>query len=238
MPFVKVSLRQLRSLFSAQVTVEYKKCESGAVVPNFLHTVVFSCQHKEEMHLDELRPIVIEQLIKPLVPKYMLTEKTEYLVNPCGTFHLGGPYADAGLTGRKIIVDTYGGWGAHGGGAFSGKDYSKVDRSAAYAARWIAKSLVKAGLCRRVLVQLSYAIGINDPVSVYVDTYRSGKVSNARLLQVIKRNFDLRPGAITKALNLNRPIYRATATFGHFGRPEFPWEVPKELVMEGSNGDS
>ena len=138
---------------------------------------------------------------------------------------------DAGLTGRKIIVDTYGGWGAHGGGAFSGKDFSKVDRSAAYAARWVAKSLVKAGLCRRVLVQVSYAIGVAEPLSVFLNSYGTGNVSDTELLTIVKKNFDLRPGRIVKDLDLRKPIYQKTASYGHFGRSEFTWEQPKDLTL-------
>jgi len=152
-------------------------------------------------------------------------------LNPSGRFVIGGPKGDSGLTGRKIIVDSYGGWGAHGGGAFSGKDPTKVDRSAAYAMRWVAKSLVKAGLCRRCLVQVSYAIGIACPMSLFVDTYGTGTKSDAEILTIIENNFDLRPGVIMKELKLKRPIYQKTARFGHFGRndPDFTWEVPKKL---------
>jgi S-adenosylmethionine synthetase len=150
-------------------------------------------------------------------------------LNPSGRFIIGGPQGDAGVTGRKIIVDTYGGWGAHGGGAFSGKDWSKVDRSAAYAARWVAKSLVAAGLVRRVLVQVSYAIGIAEPLSVFIESYGTSKKSNQELLAIVKNNFNLRPGVIVKELDLARPIYQKTASYGHFGREEFPWEKPKAL---------
>ena len=150
-------------------------------------------------------------------------------MQPSGRFVIGGPQGDAGVTGRKIIVDTYGGWGAHGGGAFSGKDWSKVDRSAAYTARWVAKSIVHAGLARRCLVQFSYAIGVAEPTSVYIDTYGTGIKSNSELLAIVKKNFDLRPGVIVKELDLQKPIYRQTAKYGHFGRSEFTWEQPKEL---------
>lgn len=213
-------------------------------MPERLHTVVFSCQHdmthSDAKSLDELRRIVRDELIIPTIPKYLLSPETIYLVNPCGTFHLGGPYADAGLTGRKIIVDSYGGWGAHGGGAFSGKDYTKVDRSAAYAARYVAKSLVYAGLCRRVLVQVSYAIGVAEPVSVYVDSYGTAAtmprpLTDSQLYKVVRSNFDLRPGAIINELKLKRPIYRQTATFGHFGRSLFTWETPKQLDLSCLN---
>ena len=152
-------------------------------------------------------------------------------IQPSGYFVIGGPQGDAGLTGRKIIVDTYGGWGAHGGGAFSGKDYSKVDRSAAYVARWIAKSLVSAKLARRALVQLSYAIGVAEPLSVYVDTYGTGKKTDEELVEIIRNNFDLRPGLIVQTLNLQKPQYLKTASYGHFGNPEYSWEQPKKLLL-------
>merc|ERR1712127_996627 len=164
----------------------------------------------------------------------IFNRKTCHLhINPSGKFIIGGPQGDAGLTGRKIIIDTYGGWGAHGGGAFSGKDPTKVDRSAAYAARWIAKSLVAAKLAKRCLVQVSYAIGVAEPLSVFVDTYGTGTKSNAELLKIVKNNFNLTPGGILKALDLRRPIYQKTACYGHFGRedPDFKWETPKQLTM-------
>ena len=168
----------------------------------------------------------------PLPLRY-IDDKTIYHMNPSGRFVIGGPQGDAGLTGRKIIVDTYGGWGAHGGGAFSGKDYTKVDRSGAYAARWVAKSLVKAGLCRRVLVQVSYAIGVAKPLSLFVDDYGTSSKSKAELLAIVEANFDLRPGAIVKALDMKKPIFAQTAKYGHFGKPAntpgFTWETPKTL---------
>ena len=173
----------------------------------------------------------MEHVIKPIIPAELLDDKTIYHLNPSGRFVIGGPSGDAGLTGRKIIVDTYGGWGAHGGGAFSGKDSSKVDRSAAYAARWIAKSLVNAGLCKRCLIQLSYAIGVNHPLSIHVDAYGTSEKSEAELVDIINKNFDLRPGCIIRELGLDKPIFKATASYGHFGRDEFPWEKCKELVM-------
>jgi len=163
------------------------------------------------------------------VPAKYLDDKTIYHLNPSGLFIIGGPQSDAGLTGRKIIVDTYGGWGAHGGGAFSGKDYTKVDRSAAYAARWVAKSLVKAGLCKRVLVQISYAIGIAHPLSITIFSYGSSSKSEEELLEIVKNNFDLRPGKIVQDLDLKKPIYSKTSCYGHFGRDEFTWEQPKPL---------
>ncbi|KAG1639507.1 hypothetical protein G6F44_007759 [Rhizopus delemar] len=170
----------------------------------------------------------MEHVIKPVIPEHLLKD-TVYHLQPSGKFIIGGPQGDAGLTGRKIIVDTYGGWGAHGGGAFSGKDWSKVDRSAAYTSRWIAKSLVNAKLCRRALVQLSYAIGVAEPLSIFVDTYGTSEKSQAELVEIIRNNFNLRPGVIVKELDLFKPIYQKTAAYGHFGREEFTWEQPKEL---------
>ena len=210
------------------MTVEYK-LDNGAMVPQRVHTIVISTQHAPEVDNDTIRKGLKEQVIKAVIPAKYLDDKTVYHLQPSGRFVIGGPQGDAGLTGRKIIVDTYGGWGAHGGGAFSGKDWNKVDRSAAYAARWVAKSLVAAGLARRCLVQLSYAIGIAEPLSVFVDTYGTGKKSNAELLKIIKNNFDLRPGVIVKELNLFKPVYQKTASYGHFGRSEFTWEQPKPL---------
>ena len=182
-----------------------------------------------QVSLEVLREEVTEKVIKATIPERYLDENTKYHINPCGAFVIGGPIADAGLTGRKIIVDTYGGWGAHGGGAFSGKDYTKVDRSAAYAARWVAKSLVKAGLCRRVLVQVSYAIGVAEPLSVTVFSYGTSTKTTTQLTEIVKRNFDLRPGVIVKDLQLKNPIFQQTSTYGHFGRDDFTWEQPKEL---------
>ena len=173
----------------------------------------------------------MKYVIKPVIPASLLDDKTIYHLNPSGRFVIGGPSGDAGLTGRKIIVDTYGGWGAHGGGAFSGKDSSKVDRSAAYAARWIAKSLVHAGLCERCLIQLSYAIGVNHPLSIHVDTYGTGKKTEAELVQIINKNFDLRPGCIIRELGLDKPVFKETASYGHFGREGFAWEQCKELEL-------
>eukprot|EP00455_Lapot_gusevi_P004832 TRINITY_DN11_c0_g1_i3.p1 TRINITY_DN11_c0_g1~~TRINITY_DN11_c0_g1_i3.p1 ORF type:complete len:250 (+),score=110.43 TRINITY_DN11_c0_g1_i3:73-822(+) len=216
-----------------QVTVEYKK-ENGAMVPLRVHTIVISTQHDEDVTNEQIRADLMEHVIKPVVPAQYLDEKTIYHLNPSGRFVIGGPHGDAGLTGRKIIIDTYGGWGAHGGGAFSGKDYTKVDRSAAYAARWIAKSLVAANLARRCLVQLSYAIGVAKPLSIFIDTYGTGAKTDSELLAIVEANFDLRPGCIVRDLKLNRPIFRQTAAYGHFGRDnaDFAWEVPKELVLQ------
>lgn len=213
-----------------QVTCEYRM-DNGACIPVRVHTVVVSVQHSEDIELDQMRLELMEKVVKAVIPANYLDDKTIYHLQSSGRFVIGGPQSDAGLTGRKIIVDTYGGWGAHGGGAFSGKDFSKVDRSAAYAARWVAKSLVKAKLCRRVLVQVSYAIGLAEPLSIYLSSYGTGAKSDAEILEVVKKNFDLRPGVIVKELGLKRPIYQKTAAYGHFGRPEFPWEQVKSLVM-------
>jgi S-adenosylmethionine synthetase len=213
-----------------QVVVEYKM-EKGAMIPLRVHTVVISTQHDETVTNEQIRADLMEHVIKPVVPAHYLTPDTIYHLNPSGRFVIGGPHGDAGLTGRKIIIDTYGGWGAHGGGAFSGKDPTKVDRSAAYAARWIAKSLVAAKLCRRVLVQVSYAIGVAHPLSIHVDTYGTGVKTDTEILRIVKENFDLRPGCIIRDLQLTRPIYQKTACYSHFGRDEkeFTWEQPKEL---------
>jgi len=213
-----------------QVTIEYA-FDNGACIPLRVHTVVVSTQHSEKVTLPALREDVIEKVIKSVIPDKYLDENTKYHINPCGNFVIGGPMGDAGLTGRKIIVDTYGGWGAHGGGAFSGKDYTKVDRSAAYAARWVAKSLVKAGLCRRCLVQVSYAIGVAEPLSITVFDYGTSNKSSAELTEIVRKNFDLRPGKIVKDLQMRSPIFQNTSTYGHFGRPEFSWEKPKPLVF-------
>ncbi|XP_023557052.1 S-adenosylmethionine synthase isoform X2 [Octodon degus] len=224
------ALPWLRPDSKTQVTVQYTQ-KSGAVIPVRVHTIVISVQHNEDITLEDMRKALKEQVIKAVVPAKYLDEDTIYHLQPSGRFVIGGPQGDAGVTGRKIIVDTYGGWGAHGGGAFSGKDYTKVDRSAAYAARWVAKSLVKAGLCRRVLVQVSYAIGVAEPLSISIFTYGTSEKTEQELLEVVNRNFDLRPGVIVRDLDLKRPIYQKTACYGHFGRSEFPWEVPKKLVF-------
>lgn len=212
-----------------QVTIEYELREDGSTRPKRVDTIVISTQHSEDVTNEQLRKDLREKVIDVVVPKELLDDKTIYHLQPSGRFVIGGPQGDAGLTGRKIIVDTYGGWGAHGGGAFSGKDYSKVDRSAAYAARWVAKSLVKAGLVKRCLVQVSYAIGIAEPTSLYIDDYGTGTKTKAELLEIVKNNFDLRPGVIVRELDLRRPIFYKTAKYGHFGRSEFAWEQPKEL---------
>jgi len=211
-----------------QITCECAE-ENGAVVPIRVHTVVVSVQHSEKVSLEALRQDVMDKVINTTIPKKYLDKDTVFHINPCGNFVIGGPMGDAGLTGRKIIVDTYGGWGAHGGGAFSGKDYTKVDRSGAYAARWVAKSLVKAGLCRRCLVQVSYAIGLPEPLSVMVKDYGTGVKSVKELTEIVQANFDLRPGRIVKDLKLKNPIFQESASYGHFGRNIFTWEQPKTL---------
>ncbi|XP_061914063.1 S-adenosylmethionine synthase [Entelurus aequoreus] len=220
----------LRPDSKTQVTVHYDQ-KDGAVIPKRVHTIVVSVQHDDYISLEEQKKVLREKVINAVVPAKYLDDKTVYHLQPSGRFVIGGPQGDAGVTGRKIIVDTYGGWGAHGGGAFSGKDFSKVDRSAAYAARWVAKSLVRAKLCRRVLVQVSYAIGVAHPLSISLFTYGSSKKTESELLHIVNKNFDLRPGVIVRELQLKRPIYQQTATYGHFGRPEFSWEVPKKLIL-------
>jgi S-adenosylmethionine synthetase len=201
------------------------------MVPKRVHTIVISTQHSPDVTNEVIRAELKEHVIFPLVPESMRDEHTIYHLNPSGRFCIGGPHGDAGLTGRKIIVDTYGGWGAHGGGAFSGKDPSKVDRSAAYCARWIAKSLVKSGLAKRCLIQVSYAIGVAYPLSVNVETYGTSTKSEEELVKIINDNFDLRPGCLVRDLQLKRPIYTKTASYGHFGREEkdFTWEAAKDL---------
>lgn len=214
-------LPYLRPDGKSQVTVEY---EDGR--PIRVDAVVLSTQHRPDIEMDMLRNDLIEHVIKQVVPGDLLDDNTKFYVNPTGRFVVGGPQGDAGLTGRKIIVDTYGGYGRHGGGAFSGKDPTKVDRSASYAARYVAKNIVAAGLARRCEVQLAYAIGVAKPLSIYVDTFGTGKVSDDVLVRLIEKHFDLRPAAIIKDLDLRRPIYKQVAAYGHFGRPELdlPWE--------------
>lgn len=223
-------LAWLRPDGKTQVTCEYEM-RDGNFVPTRVHTVLISTQHSPDISLDDIKKGLQEEVVAKVIPAELMDENTIVHLNPSGNFVIGGPQGDAGLTGRKIIVDTYGGWGAHGGGAFSGKDPSKVDRSACYAARWIAKSLVAAGLAKRCLVQVSYAIGLAKPLSVYVDTYGTGAKSNEEILAIIDKNFDLTPFGIISALQLKRPVYSATAAYGHFGRNEegFTWEVPKKL---------
>ncbi|RNF06643.1 S-adenosylmethionine synthetase [Trypanosoma rangeli] len=221
-----------------QVTVQYEYDTRGGkqlLTPKRVAVVLISAQHDADVTNETLRKDLMEKVIKTVIPAKMLDADTKYHLNPSGSFVIGGPHGDAGLTGRKIIVDTYGGWGAHGGGAFSGKDPSKVDRSAAYAARWIAKSLVTAGLARRCLVQLAYAIGIAEPLNIHIETYGTGKYDDGRILDIVKKNFQLRPYDIIKQLDLRRPIYHMTSRFGHFGREDksgkggFTWEIPKKL---------
>ena len=189
-----------------------------------IDTVVLSTQHAPEVKQSDLIEAVREEIIKPVLPAKWLSAKTKYFINPTGRFVIGGPMGDTGLTGRKIIVDTYGGYARHGGGCFSGKDPSKVDRSGAYAARYVAKNIVAAGLARRCEIQVSYAIGVAEPTSISVDTFGTGKVSDEKLSEMIRRHFDLRPYGIIEMLDLLRPIYKQTAAYGHFGRSEFPWE--------------
>jgi S-adenosylmethionine synthetase len=205
-----------------QVSVEY--AEDGSVAR--IDTVVVSTQHDPAIGLEELRREVIEKVIKAALPAGLLDEKTRMLVNPTGRFVIGGPVGDSGLTGRKIIVDTYGGMASHGGGAFSGKDPTKVDRSAAYMARYIAKNVVAAGLAKKCQIEVAYAIGVASPVSILVDSYGTGAVSEEKLAEIIRENFDLRPASIISGLDLRRPIYRQTAAYGHFGRSDLdlPWE--------------
>jgi len=211
-----------------QVTIEYAH-DNGAVKPLRVDTVVVSAQHSDDVSTEELRAVIKEKIVRKVIPAELLDDRTVYHIQPSGRFVIDGPQGDAGLTGRKIIVDTYGGWGAHGGGAFSGKDYSKVDRSAAYVARWIAKSLVNAKLARRALVQLSYAIGVAEPLSIFVESYGTSSKTSDELVEIIRNNFDLRPGVIVKDLDLAKPIYAQTAKNGHFTNQEFSWEVPKAL---------
>lgn len=225
-------LPYLRPDGKTQVTVEYKNVE-GAMQPQRIHTVVISTQHSEEVPNDRLRKDLMEHVVKSVMPTRLLDERTIFHLNPSGRFVIGGPHGDAGLTGRKIIVDTYGGWGAHGGGCFSGKDPTKVDRSAAYGARWAAKSLVAAGLCKRVLVQVSYSIGVAQPLSLFVYSYGTNvePLTDSDLLDIVETNFDFRPGCMIRDLKLTRPIYKKTAVYSHFGRDshEFPWEEVKAL---------
>lgn len=230
------SLPWLRPDAKAQITAVY---DSGTGKVKRIDTVVLSTQHDEGISYDELREAVIEQIIKPVLPSEMLSEETKYLVNPTGKFIIGGPHGDCGLTGRKIIVDTYGGAAPHGGGAFSGKDPSKVDRSAAYACRYVAKNIVAAGLATQCQIQISYAIGIAEPTSISIDTFGTGKLNETELIKLVREHFDLRPKGIVQMLDLLRPIYGKTAAYGHFGReePEFTWErTDKALTLKAAAG--
>ena len=220
----------LRPDAKSQVTVEYKD-----KVPTRVDTVVLSTQHSPDISLEDLREAVIEEIINPIIPKELIKGDIKFLINPTGRFVIGGPQGDCGLTGRKIIVDTYGGAAPHGGGAFSGKDPSKVDRSAAYGARYVSKNIVAAGLASKCLVQISYAIGVAKPTSVMVDSFGTGTVSDEKLSELVAQEFDLRPKGIVKTLDLLRPIYKRTAAYGHFGRdePDFTWEaLDKKSVLQ------
>ena len=215
------TLDYLRPDGKTQVTVEYEDDK-----PVRIDTIVISTQHNPEVTREQIEKDLIENVIKPIVDSKLLDENTKYLINPTGRFVIGGPQGDSGLTGRKIIVDTYGGYARHGGGAFSGKDSTKVDRSAAYAARWVAKNVVAAGLAKKCEIQLAYAIGVAEPVSVLVDTFGTGIIADEKISEIISKNFDLRPGAIIRDLGLRRPIFKQTAAYGHFGRTDvsLPWE--------------
>jgi len=226
-------LNYLRPDGKTQVTVEYD--ENGN--PARVDTIVISTQHDENVTREQIQKDLIEHVVKPIVDAKLIDENTKYLINPTGRFVIGGPHGDSGLTGRKIIVDTYGGYSRHGGGAFSGKDPTKVDRSAAYAARWIAKNVVAAKLAEKCEIQLAYAIGVAEPVSILVDTFGTATVPEEKISEAISKTFDLRPGAIIKELDLRRPIYRKTAAYGHFGREdkEFTWEQTNKVEQLKQN---
>lgn len=215
------TLKYLRPDGKSQVTVEYDDDKVARI-----DSVVISTQHAEDVEHDQIEKDIIEKVIKAVLPAELLDENTKYYVNPTGRFVIGGPQGDCGLTGRKIIVDTYGGYASHGGGAFSGKDPTKVDRSAAYAARYVAKNVVASGIAKKCEIQLAYAIGVAKPLSIYVNTYGTGKISDEKIVELINENFDLRPAAIIDYFNLRRPIYKQTAAYGHFGRSDInvPWE--------------
>ena len=216
------TLKYLRPDGKTQVTVEYD--ENGA--PKRLDAVVLSTQHDPDVTQEQIHEDIKKYVFDPIIPEGMVDENTKFFINPTGRFVIGGPHGDSGLTGRKIIVDTYGGMARHGGGAFSGKDCTKVDRSAAYAARYVAKNIVAAGIAKKCEIQLSYAIGVAHPTSIMVDTFGTGKLSDEKLVEIIRENFDLRPAGIIQMLNLRRPIYKQTAAYGHFGRTDvdLPWE--------------
>lgn len=221
----KGELNYLRPDGKSQVTVEYKKNK-----PVRVDTVVISTQHLEEVNLDTLKKDIMEKVIKQEIPEELLDEETKYYINPTGRFVIGGPLGDSGLTGRKIIVDTYGGMARHGGGAFSGKDPTKVDRSAAYMARYIAKNIVANGFADKCEIQLSYAIGVAKPVSIFVETFGTGKLENDEIAQLIYKNFDLTPDGIIETLNLRQPIYKSTTNYGHFGKKGMPWEQIIKII--------
>lgn len=223
------TLAYLRPDGKTQVSVEYD--ENGK--PKRLEAVVLSTQHDENVTQEQIHEDIKKYVFDPVLPKDMLDENTKFFINPTGRFVIGGPHGDAGLTGRKIIVDTYGGYARHGGGAFSGKDCTKVDRSAAYAARYVAKNIVAAGIAEKCEIQLSYAIGVAQPTSVMVDTFGTGKIADDRLVEIVRENFDLRPAGIIRMLDLRRPIYRGTAAYGHFGRTDLnlPWEATDKAEM-------
>ena len=222
----------LRPDAKSQVTIRYEDGKPAAI-----DTVVLSTQHAPDISMESLREAVIEEIVKPILPKELIKGDVKFLVNPTGRFVVGGPQGDCGLTGRKIIVDTYGGAAPHGGGAFSGKDPSKVDRSAAYAGRYVAKNIVAAGLASRCQVQISYAIGVAQPTSVWVTTFGTGKVADETIAELVKKHFDLRPKGIVNMLDLLRPIYEKTAAYGHFGRdePEFTWEATNKAAVLRDN---
>ena len=223
------TLKYLRPDGKSQVSVEYD--EAGK--PIRLEAVVISTQHDEDVTQEQIHEDIKKYVLDPILPKELVDENTKFFINPTGRFVIGGPQGDAGLTGRKIIVDTYGGYARHGGGAFSGKDCTKVDRSAAYAARYVAKNIVAAGLADKCEIQLSYAIGVAHPTSIMVDTFGTGKVSDEKLVEIIRENFDLRPAGIIKMLDLRRPIYKQTAAYGHFGRDDIslPWEATDKVDL-------
>lgn len=229
------SIPWLRPDCKSQVVVEYQTIEGGKLKPVRIYNILISTQHDPSVNQKQIAEVLTEQIIKKVCPAELLVD-TDIVINPSGSFIVGGPKADSGLTGRKIIVDTYGGWAPHGGGAFSGKDPTKVDRSATYYARYVAKSLVAAGLAHRILVQVSYAIGLPDPLSIHIESYGSvqGGRTDEDLVKIVKKNFSFRPGHIIKELDLVRPIYQKTAKYGHFGRtdPDFTWETPKKLNLD------
>ena len=228
-------IQWLRPDNKSQVIINYELHESGKLIPKNIYKVLISTQHDESVTQEEIKKVITDKIIMKVCPQELMSEETSIIINPSGSFIMGGPMADSGLTGRKIIVDTYGGWASHGGGAFSGKDPTKVDRSANYYSRYVAKSLVAAGLCHRAFVQLSYAIGLPDPLSVHIDSYGSARngLTDEDLQKIVKKNFNFRPGNMIKELDLLRPIYCKSAKYGAFGRndPDFYWEKPKKLIL-------